>query len=267
MFEIDKANFGRFLSAQRKENGFTQKELAQKLFISDKAVSKWERGLSLPDITLLMPLAELLGITVTELLEGRLIDSSAELDAAQIESLVKKALVYPEKLPEKTQKLKRKHRLVFGLCTLVVFSEWAVLLAACGSFSLLVQNDIFQGASIVQVLSLCFGAHFWLQAKEQLPSYYDENKISGYQCGMFELNLPGICLNNRNWRHILRVGRIWSVLGATAFPFCHFILYFVIRTVAPDQWIWHLVLNLCLPLFFCLDGLLLPMYYVGRKYA
>lgn len=47
MFEIDKKTFGIFLSEQRKAKGFTQKELAEKLFVSDKAVSKWERGGSL----------------------------------------------------------------------------------------------------------------------------------------------------------------------------------------------------------------------------
>ncbi len=47
MFEIDKAAFGAFLAEQRKAKGYTQKELAEKLFISDKAVSKWERGGSL----------------------------------------------------------------------------------------------------------------------------------------------------------------------------------------------------------------------------
>lgn len=46
MFEIDKNAFGSFLSEQRKEKGYTQRELAEKLFVSDKAVSKWERGVS-----------------------------------------------------------------------------------------------------------------------------------------------------------------------------------------------------------------------------
>lgn len=46
MYEIDNAAFGRFLAARRKEKGYTQKELAARLFVSDKAVSKWERGVS-----------------------------------------------------------------------------------------------------------------------------------------------------------------------------------------------------------------------------
>ena len=46
MFEINRENFGQFIAMLRKEKGMTQKELAQQLFISDKAVSKWETGVS-----------------------------------------------------------------------------------------------------------------------------------------------------------------------------------------------------------------------------
>lgn len=46
MFEIDKICFGKFLAEQRKKKGYTQKEVAQKLLVSDKAVSKWETGVS-----------------------------------------------------------------------------------------------------------------------------------------------------------------------------------------------------------------------------
>ncbi len=260
MYEIDKAKFGSFLSALRKENGLTQKEVAQKVSVSDKAVSKWERGLSLPDITLLIPLAELFGITVTELLEGQRMEKSVTLDAAQIESLVKKALVYPQTPPEKPQELKRRHRIVFGLCILAVFLEFAVLLAVTGSFLALLQNTFFYGTFTVQIISLCFGAHFWITAKEQLPAYYDENKISCYHSGFFEINLPGICFNNRNWRRILRAGRIWSVLGATAYPAC----FAIICMVLPDTWVW--IACIIIPLVF-VEGLMIPIYYLGKKYA
>lgn len=50
MFEIDKKAFGSFIAELRKEKGMTQKELAEKLFVSDKAVSKWETGGSIPDV-------------------------------------------------------------------------------------------------------------------------------------------------------------------------------------------------------------------------
>ncbi len=58
------------IMALRRANGLTQKQLADKLNITDKAVSKWERGLSYPDITVLLPLSEILGVTVNDLLGG-----------------------------------------------------------------------------------------------------------------------------------------------------------------------------------------------------
>ena len=70
MYQINNEKFGQFLSELRKEKSMTQKELADKLFVSDKTVSKWERGNSMPNVTLLIPIADVLGITVTELLQG-----------------------------------------------------------------------------------------------------------------------------------------------------------------------------------------------------
>ena len=67
----------------RKEKGLMQKDLAEKLYVSDKAVSKWERGLSIPDVALLVPLAELLGVSVTELLECRRLPQDTPMDSRQ----------------------------------------------------------------------------------------------------------------------------------------------------------------------------------------
>ena len=64
---MDKAEFGAFVAQNRKALGWTQRELAEKLHVTDKAVSKWERGLSYPDVTLLEPLAAAFGMGVTEL--------------------------------------------------------------------------------------------------------------------------------------------------------------------------------------------------------
>ena len=88
MYEIDKEAFGTFLSQLRKEKGMTQKDLAERLFVSDKAVSKWERGLSLPDVTLLQPLADLMEVTISELLSGQRIQAETPLTAQEAERLV-----------------------------------------------------------------------------------------------------------------------------------------------------------------------------------
>ena len=55
---MDSQKFGAFISELRKERGWTQLELAQKLNVTDKAVSKWERGAGFPDIKLIEPLAD-----------------------------------------------------------------------------------------------------------------------------------------------------------------------------------------------------------------
>ena len=65
---------GELISILRKELGFNQKELAEKLNITDKAVSKWETGRSAPDVSMLLPLAEVLGVSVTEILKGERIN-------------------------------------------------------------------------------------------------------------------------------------------------------------------------------------------------
>lgn len=80
MYEIDNQKFGAFVAMLRKEKEYTQKELAERLFLSDKAVSKWERGLSLPDIALLEPLAQILDVTVAELLKGERIHMALEVE-------------------------------------------------------------------------------------------------------------------------------------------------------------------------------------------
>ena len=62
---------GRFIAEMRRQKGYTQKELAEKLMVTDKAVSRWETGKGLPDTSLLKPLGDILGVSVGELLSGR----------------------------------------------------------------------------------------------------------------------------------------------------------------------------------------------------
>ena len=68
---MTKQTFGATISSLRREKGMTQLELAQQMGVTDKAVSKWERDLSFPDVASLPKLAEVLGTSVDELLEVR----------------------------------------------------------------------------------------------------------------------------------------------------------------------------------------------------
>ena len=66
--------FGTFIRTLRKEKNLTQKELGSRLHLTDKAISKWERGQTLPDITMIEKIAEELGVTTLELMQGKRIE-------------------------------------------------------------------------------------------------------------------------------------------------------------------------------------------------
>ena len=67
---MENKSIGKFISTLRKASGMTQKDLGDKLFVSDKTISRWEREESAPEISLLPAIAEVFGITVDELLHG-----------------------------------------------------------------------------------------------------------------------------------------------------------------------------------------------------
>lgn len=68
---MEKNSFGSMISSLRREKGLTQSELAEKMGVTDKAVSKWERDLSFPDISSLPKLAEIFGLSVDELIQAK----------------------------------------------------------------------------------------------------------------------------------------------------------------------------------------------------
>ena len=71
---MDQIEIGKFIAKCRKEKKLTQTQLAEKLNITDRAVSKWETGKSMPDSSIMLELCEILGITVNELLSGKKVD-------------------------------------------------------------------------------------------------------------------------------------------------------------------------------------------------
>ncbi len=95
---MEKKTMGTFLAALRKANGMTQKQLAERLNVSDKAVSRWERDENVPDLTLIPVIAEVFGVTSDELLRGERADSTASSERAaakaekQLRHIIKQTL-------------------------------------------------------------------------------------------------------------------------------------------------------------------------------
>ena len=214
MYELDKAAFGSFLAQLRREKGMTQRELAADLYVSDKAVSKWERGLSVPDISLLVPLAEILNVTVAELLQGRRVEEEQRFTREETEELIRKALTFSAEPPERRQARTRKFLPLYAVYVLLGLVGTAVVCAAGlagteGAKALLIMNAIF---------GVVYGAYtlFWMP--ETLPRYYDENRICNFAQGGFHIHIPGVYYNNRNWPYVLRAFRVWSMVSMLLLP-------------------------------------------------
>lgn len=105
----NKKTFGAYVLQRRRELGMTQKELAEKLYVTESAVSKWERGLSYPDITILQNLCVILQVTEHELLTGSE-DTSRRVS---------------EKLAQKYRKLTRNYRII-------QYVIYGMILLGCG---------------------------------------------------------------------------------------------------------------------------------------
>jgi len=80
---IDQMRTGRFIAERRKGLGLTQAQLAERIGVGDKAVSKWETGKGLPEISALLPLCAALGINVNELLSGETLEGKDYSDKAE----------------------------------------------------------------------------------------------------------------------------------------------------------------------------------------
>ena len=115
---MDQVKIGKFISDIRKERNLTQKDVAEKLGVSINAVSKWERGISLMDISLLKPLSILLGVSITEIING-------EKDNKDIETAIEKAINYSNK---NINKIKIINKIIIIISLIVIVISFGIIL-------------------------------------------------------------------------------------------------------------------------------------------
>lgn len=126
---MDQIKTGKFIASLRKEKGFTQMSLADRLCISDKTVSKWERGAGLPDVSLMLPLCEILEISVNELLAG---EKLTDADYKKKAELTIMNLVQENKENKKRffQSIVCGIITIIAVCSLVVIAAYIEMTAA-----------------------------------------------------------------------------------------------------------------------------------------
>lgn len=116
---MDAEKLGGFIAGRRRELGLTQAQLAEQLHVTDKAVSRWERGVGLPDINNIEPLAQALDVSLVELMRAKMLDDES-IGLQEAESLVEDVIRFP-----RTTGMWQK---VVGSAVLVCFAVVSVLL-------------------------------------------------------------------------------------------------------------------------------------------
>lgn len=113
---MEQEKIGKFIAALRKEKNMTQVELAEKIGVTDRAVSKWENGRGMPDISVIKPLCDELGITVNEFLSGERLNKKEYSD--KVEENILNTLDYTNK---KIKNTKNRFKIIILIILITIF--------------------------------------------------------------------------------------------------------------------------------------------------
>ncbi len=159
---MDQSKIGRFIAERRKKQNLTQMQLAERLCITDKAVSKWERGIAMPDTSIMLSLCEILCISVNELLRGE--EIVMENNESKNEQL----------LLEMAKELQNKNKTIWTSMWVIMIVSMTSLIAGIFIAALLIPEGVWQ---LVTILAICV---IFL-----IPCFYAlklEVSVGAYQC-------------------------------------------------------------------------------------
>ena len=132
---MNSAKTGTFISTLRKQKSLTQKQLAEQLGITDKAISKWERGLGYPDIETVLPLAKALGVTANEILMGEKVETE-KVNIKQVNTIVNEVVKYSKSMSKlKTKDFAKK-------LTIALSSIFMLTILICGICDIAINDKL-----------------------------------------------------------------------------------------------------------------------------
>lgn len=137
---MDYNKIGNFIANERKAKKLTQAKLAEKIFVSEKTISKWENGKSLPDTNSLPKLCEILGVSLNELLSGEKIitDNTSQKNEQLLLNI--------------TKELERKNKIIWKSMWVIMLISMIALFSGIFLIAFLIPEGIWQ---LVSILSLC----------------------------------------------------------------------------------------------------------------
>ena len=136
---MDQLKIGKFIAECRKTKNLTQMQLAEKLGITDKAVSKWERGIAMPDSSIMLELCDILGISVNELLSGEKISMENNQKNEQL-------------LLDMAKELERKNKIIWTSMWAIMVMSMIALFAGIFIAAFLIPEGIWQ---LVTIIGIC----------------------------------------------------------------------------------------------------------------
>ena len=159
---MDQLKIGRFIAECRKSKNLTQMQLAEKLNITDKAISKWERGIAMPDTSIMLELCDVLGIAVNELLRGEksVMDNNEKTNEQLLLDMAKD--------------LEEKNKTIWSSMWAIMIVSIVALLGGVLAAALLIPEGVWQLVTVIAVCVLFL-----------IPCFYAlklEVSVGAYKC-------------------------------------------------------------------------------------
>lgn len=158
---MDQIKTGQFIAKKRKAQGLTQARLAEMLGITDRAVSKWERGISMPDSSIMLELCEILNITVNELLTGE------DIEMKDYDKAAEKNLLELKKQNEDYAKSMLRYETFIGILSTIVFLV-SIMTASFVDMKIGIRIALIAFGSIIFVIGIANALRI-----EQTAGYYE----------------------------------------------------------------------------------------------
>ena len=242
---MEKKTIGKFIAALRKANGMTQKELGEKLFVSDKTVSRWECDECTPELSLIPSIAEIFGITTDELLRGERNnpDREASSEEAASKQKSKSDKQFKLMLDRNSRKYKNLTLIAVGITVLGFIAAMIAnlgfskgLIAFCLATTFCVASEICQ---------ICFAINACITPDEDDDTYTDKIQVANtgviktattitfLNLLLFAFCLPLVTMINGanyglSFEYWLGYGLLWATI---AFVVCYILYTLIVRKI------------------------------------